>query len=203
MAQDTDLELPLQRGMVSKTPLGRPRYETVPPYYKEGYAKALIPVLDAMIANRQDKEFLRGTLTSHTLQQKVYQAFAYVIDHLDNTDSRYNNLREDVLIKKTDKGVVLCFRSNADKYSHQAAVHNNVIANAFHVRDAVTVNWRACIEAWLESGKEELILDDGFALSEQDMSELKVLISLVDDSEITVKTLTNQHIHLIRIYHDH
>lgn len=193
-------ELPTQRGQVRKID-GTNRYGDRPPaYYNEAFAKGLLPTLLDMIRTRQDKEILRDRVSTDTCYQRVHQAFAYAVDHLDS-GGVLEKLRQETKLRRTPRGIVICFLENASRYDRQAHVHNVARMDAFKVRDAISVNWRLEVNTFIEdTDRKELRLVDGFALTPQEQNELRALVALVppDVEPIHVVKLDGFTIHLKR-----
>lgn len=195
-----DATPPPQRGQLSRG--NGVRYGArVPAYYNKSYALALLPVLHTMITSKQDKEFLRGKVSTDTMYQRVHQSFAYCLDHLDK-DGSLEKLRSETMLRRTPKGIVICFKENAARYDRQVHTQSVLVkANAFNVRDAISTNWRQCVHDFIENPDAlELKLTDGFALTPQEQAEIKSLVGLVppDDTQIIVVNLTGYVIHLKR-----
>ena len=178
------LEQPARRGML-RACKGNRFEGRVPAYYCESYGKGLLPTLLDMIRTRTDKEILRDKCTSDTLYQRVQQSFAYCIDKLDE-GGVLENLRQQVMIRRTPKGVVICFLENADRYAKQVFVHNVVArTDAFHVRDAISVNWREAVHNFIEHAEQrELKLTDGFAITPAEVNEIKALIEQIGRAHV-------------------
>lgn len=193
-------ELPLRRGQIRKTD-GASRYsERAPAYYNESYAKGLLPTLLEMIRTRTDKEILRDRISTDTLYQRVHQAFAYAVDHLDS-GGVLEKLRQETRLRRTPKGIVLCFLENSARYDRQAHVQSVARTDAFKVRDAISVNWRLAVNEFVEdTDRKELRLVDGFALTPQEQNEVRALISLVppDVEPLEIVKLDGFTIHLKR-----
>jgi len=193
-------EPPIKRGQVRKVRAGARYGDRPPAYYNEGYAKALLPTLIEMIKSRQDKEFMRERISTDTLYQRVHQAFAYCIDHLDEA-GLLDTLRREVQIRRTPKGIVLCFMENSSRYDRQATAHSvSARPDAFKVRNAISVNWHEAVHEFVESDARELVLKDGFALTPQEQSDIRALISLVPEGvePISIVMLNGFNIHLRR-----
>lgn len=195
-----DLTPPPRRGEVAPaSPKGR-YTGRVPTYYTEAYGKGLLPVLLDMIRTRKDKEILRGNVSSDTICQRTQQAFCYCIDHLDS-GGLLEKLRSEVAIRRTPKGVVICFKENYDLYSRQAHAHSVVArTDAFKVRDAVSVNWREYLHEFIEGDARELKLTDGFAITPAECNEVRALCDLMPEGmpRIKVLKLDMYNIHLVR-----
>lgn len=190
------------RGMIPKlTRAERYSGKSSASYYNEQYAKAVLPHLIDMIKTRQDKEFLKDRFsTLETVYQRVQQSVAYCIDKMDEGDV-LETLRQQIVIRKTDKSIVVCFIENADRYSKQALIYNARARNdAFIIRNALSVNWREKVAEFTEDmDKKELFINDGFALTAADIAETQSLCELMPEGcEIEVVKLTQNVIHLKR-----
>lgn len=198
---DIDLTPPPRRGEIQKAP-PKGRYTGRPPtYYNEAFGKGLLPILISMIETRQDKEILRGNVSSDTIYQRTQQAFCYCVDHLDHKGV-LEELRKEVMIRRTLKGVVICFKENADKYARQAHAHAVVAkVDAFKVRDAVSVNWREHLHNFIEGDADSLLLNDGFAISPAEANEIRGLVQLMPEGcpQIEIVKLDMYVIHLRRV----
>lgn len=79
-------------------------------YYKEDKAKSILPVLDGMIKDRQDRMFLREkfNLTHQTLKLYILHAWKYTRKYLD-PDGSYTNLFKETEVKIETVGVSIRF----------------------------------------------------------------------------------------------
>lgn len=192
-----------RRGMIPKLTRAN-RYEghSSASYYTERFGLAMLPTLIDMIQTRQDKEFLKDKLTTiETLYQKVQQSIAYCMDKLDEAGV-LETLRQEILIRKTEKGIIVCFIENADAYSKSSIMyHGKKAADPFVVRNALSVNWREMVNDFVENmEKKSLRLTDGFALLPADIAETRSLCELMPEGcEITVKELSQNVIWLERV----
>ena len=192
-----------RRGMIPKLTRAQ-RYDghSSASYYTERFGLAMLPTLVDMIQTRTDKEFLRDkTVTIETLYQKVQQSIAYCMDKLDE-GGVLEILRQEILIRKTETGIIVCFAENADAYSKPAALyHGKQAADPFVVRNALSVNWREMVNDFIENmDKKSLRLTDGFALMPSDIAETRALCELMPEGcEVEVKELTQSVIHLTRV----
>ena len=192
-----------RRGMIPKLTRAQ-RYEgsSSASYYTERFGLAMLPTLIDMIRTRKDKEFLRDkTVTIETLYQKVQQSIAYCMDKLDEAGV-LELLRQEILIRKTETGIIVCFIENADAYSKPSLLyHGKQVADPFVVRNALTVNWREMVNDFVENmDKKSLRMTDGFALTPSDIAETQSLCDLMPEGcEIRVVELTQSVIHLTRI----
>jgi len=77
------------------------------PYYKEIWARELLPLLDAMLVDGQDKEVLFSSypaLKKRTLYAKINQSWLYILDHLD-PEQKYVRQRATCEARITKTGI--------------------------------------------------------------------------------------------------
>lgn len=78
-------------------------------FYLEKEAKSLLPIIDEMIADKQDREFLFSDMPHwkpNTIFIKLNQAVRYICDNMDTEDNKYKVFRSCVQIKKQENGIL-------------------------------------------------------------------------------------------------
>jgi len=179
---DGNLPEDKQRGTITPKPHNRERYTggTRPTYYKAEYGRAILPHLVKMIEKKTDIEFAptHGEKLT-TVYQRVQQSFTYAVDNLD-VGGQLESLRAKVVLRKTPRAIVLCFKENAMNYGRQQSVLREALVrhDAFAVRDVVTVEWRPMLNTFMEnSDKKELKITDGIFLAPEDQETVKALVA--------------------------
>lgn len=147
-------------------------------YYREAFAKQLIPFLDRIIATNTDITFPYNKYPSYkpsTLRARIDQSFRYVIEHLD-PDLKYLDLKAHVTISVEELGVSIRHDKNVIR------LHGDLVAEDIVPRE-VTHTWKQPLYDWLEIewnpllSKEECKFDKpNLALSQLDITELEELI---------------------------
>ncbi len=83
-------------------------------YYNEKEAKGLLPYLDSIIQDKEDRELRYEDYpqwSPHTLWAKLNQAFKFAIDNLDK-EGKYTQLRNCLKISKGEVGIMLHYIEN-------------------------------------------------------------------------------------------
>lgn len=153
-------------------------------YYKRKHAEEIIEVLDAMIATRENYEFLFVDMEAwykpETVWLKINQSVKYVIDYMDTPDKKYYKLRQEIIIHRRSKvGVSLEFIQKISMTDNAP----RLIARKMTKEEVVTVQWRANLVKFLESEKppgEQLIIDD-LDLKEEDRETLSEMFADTDE----------------------
>jgi hypothetical protein len=195
-----------QRGTIAPKPSGpKSRYAngSRPTYYKVEYGKAILPHLVKMLEKKTDIEFAptHGEKLN-TVYQRVQQSFTYAVDMLD-VGGQLDALRAKVVLRKTPRSVVLCFKENAMNYGRQQSVLREALVrhDAFAVRDVVTVEWRPLVNELMEnSDKVELRINDGVFLAPEDQETVKALVESAGmlGDPMKVVTLDSYNLHIRR-----
>ncbi len=194
-----------QRGTIAPKPSDRERYNggTRPTYYKAEYGRAILPHLVKMIEKHTDIEFAptHGEKLT-TVYQRVQQSFTYAVDKLD-VEGQLENLRARVVLRKTPRAIVLCFKENAMNYGRQQSVLREALVrhDAFAVRDVVTTEWRPMLNTFMENNdQKELKITDGIFLAPEDQETVKALVTSAEmfGSAMSIVTLDSYTLHLKR-----
>jgi len=190
-----------RRGCFHKLKPGEARYAGhVPSYYRDEYARALLPTLLDMEDKKVDKEFFPvGKEKVTTLYQRIQQSFMYAIDHLDAAEI-LEDLRNSVMLRKTPRGVVLCYKTNASKYTQEARASKLPPRfDAFKSVDIREIDWRESLDKFMNSDdQKELLLTAGFFLSADDMNTVKMLVDMVPD-QFELVEINQYKIHIRRL----
>ena len=169
-----------------------------PTYYSKEYGLALLPHLIKMLQDKPDVEFTPKGESISTLYQRIQRSFLYALDHLDE-GGLVEDLRQRVVLRKTQIGVVLCFRQNSANYTKRVRAYVAVPKfGAFTVRDSTSVEWRARLGEFTDGESAELELKDGFFLGGDDITQVKSIIDMCYGT-IEIIKLDPYTIHLKRV----
>ena len=164
------------------------------PYYKEHYARELIPYLDMMIEQNKAIEFKYVNykhLGKQTLRLKVYQALLFVVDNLD-PEGKYLELKNKTMVRAMTNGVRISFIDNLKIPLAGALVENDDEAGSSN-----TPFWRNKIDEFLANasvGKRLSI--SSLRLTDQEVSDLQASFAGLNG---VIANVTNRRIDLFKI----
>jgi hypothetical protein len=144
------------------------------PYYKENYARELIPVLEAMLLDGKDRMYKYAAfrkLKKHTLMCKIQQSFNYLLDHLD-PKGVYTTQRDEMLIREEPVGVALRWRRNLD----EPLTMPDIVE-----KDEEHFTWKQKMDRYLSDGLEGEKLElPELALTESEMMEIRTDLEMLN-----------------------
>ncbi len=160
-------------------------------YYNEKEAKAFIPHLDLILEDKEDRELRYEDYpqwSPNTLWAKVNQAFKFVVDNLDK-EGKYTQLRNCLKISRGEFGILFHYVENYNP-SGEWILHK--------VRDSkkMVENYKTKVYKFMEESSEgeELDIKEGIALNDDEVSQLKDLLS---ESPIFMAYVSNNRIKII------
>lgn len=163
------------------------------PYYKEHYARELIPYLDMMIEQNKAVEFKYVNykhLGKQTLRLKVYQALLFVVDNLD-PEGKYLELKNKTMVRVMTNGVRISFIDNL-KIPLAGALVENDDEGASN-----TPFWRNKIDEFLTNAPVGQRLSiSSLRLSDQEVSDLQASFAGLNG---IIANVTNRRIDLFKI----
>lgn len=170
------------------------------PYYRLAYGKELLSILDQMIVDGEDKEFLFKsfrTIRPETLRCRVAQSLMFVEEQLDTLDKKYSLFIAKIEVQKTPRSIRIArIDTNAEPL---VATSVSYFSTFEDVMDVV----KSAIEQMPMD--TELMLPDSdmapFELTEQHQEALNMLVSgfefmhilMTRDSIKLVKASPNGH----------
>jgi hypothetical protein len=163
------------------------------PYYKEVHAVKLKRLIDDQIKTKQDiffryEDALAEGKSENSVYLMVNQAIRYLLDFLD-PEGTYNNWYKMVEIhrdKKKRRGVSIELIAEA-KGERGAFVGEMVVP-----RETTTPKWRIAMEEWLESKDTKPFIQEGLALSLEEVRKLREQLDTLHNimADVTVKKVS-------------
>lgn len=109
------------------------------PYYKEEYAKELIPILDAIDRDKTSKKLLARDYPRYrlnTIYTRISQSLSYIIDNLD-PDGKYKIIRETFRLEKKSDRIIFEYIGEM-KFNEKLILHEYKEESSFEeVREVV------------------------------------------------------------------
>jgi hypothetical protein len=169
------------------------------PYYRESYAKAIQRDIDMMISTREPILYRyskhcgpESGISTKTLYLKINQAMMYLLEELDK-DGKYKEWRSVVEIHcKKGLGVMIeftrLFRENFVKTSEDLTADfiNQVSPN--EVEPERIPAWRRKMNEWLESDDVKPYHQTRLAISEEEIREIKIELSVLSNIEFEISS---------------
>lgn len=146
------------------------------PYYKEHFALELLPILDAMIEDRKDREYRfcdYSGMKPYSLYLKIYQSFQWIIDNADTEEAKYLRLYNDIEIRAKSNsnrtGIKLIFKTTSKAKLDKAHIIDGSITPK---------KWKEEVYKFLADGVEGTqLLIDKLSLTDEEVNELQVTLS--------------------------
>ena len=165
-------------------------------YYEEKYALWLKKDLDHMILAPKSQICLytcaKYHLTRRSLQNRIMQAWSYLIDFLDE-NKKYADLRTQIRVGKHDEGI--CLEWKKDRGIVKA---DSVLEPEFREEKiAQEAPWRIAVDNFLENAKENDKLDIRVHITQEQVDWLTDQY-LVGMEDTMVWTITKGRIYLIK-----
>lgn len=161
------------------------------PYYKEAYAKEIIPLLlklklDKKIISFPVQDFA-PRYTQESLYQRIRQSIQYAEDHLDG-DGTLKDMRESYSISRPDKLTVTL--QPADEVDRPLVWQEGYspIHSFKDVFDTVVTFSRVEDDGIKETLPNKNILQKGFSLSANEQTEIKKYLSKFGDIKALIST---------------
>lgn len=142
-------------------------------YYNEKEATGLIPYLDEIMVDKEDRELRYEDYTKwspNTLWAKINQAMKYIIDNLD-PEGKYRELRTHLRISKEETGIFF-------RYSEQTSADGWIL---YKVKDSKKMldNYKTRVYKFMETSEEgeELDIKENLSLTTEEVEQMKELFS--------------------------
>ncbi len=161
-------------------------------YYNEKEAKLFLPVLDEIFVDKDAREFRYEDYpqwTPNTIWAKINQAIKYIVDHLDTPEEKYRILRNCLRVSKGETGILFTYVENP--YTQEGWVAHKIKNPEKMLEDYKTKVYKFMEES-LEG--EEFDLKDGISLTDEEVDQMKMLLS---DSPIFLAYVSNTRIKII------
>ena len=86
------------------------------PYYRVEFGQWMKRSVDKMVETQQEVIFLYSDykVGRRTLQQRCFQAFDFLVNEMDDVDSKYATLRDRIAITKEPQGIKLAYKRMED-----------------------------------------------------------------------------------------
>ena len=179
---------PTVKGRLMRVLMGEEEPKAVPSYYRESFAKELLPTLDDVLSSRKTYEFRYEdfpNINRKTLYLKIYYAWAYIIKEMDSVDHKYLKLREETELAQKKTGVRITFIS--DMMPLRGVPVEFISKPAF----------RKKIDDFLETGKEsEALHITKLSLTMQEVADLQASLTGIDN---LVWLVTGTSVKLIKV----
>jgi len=161
-------------------------------YYQLHFAEELLPILDAMTEDKQDRMYRYAKfphLAKNSLFLKVSQAFQYAVDHLDDKEKRLMKMREELVIRKESAGVAIRWRTN---------IRDPLGEPDIILPEGETLSWKQKLDLFLSNEPDgSKFHEKGLSLSEDEINDLKIslhglqgIVASIKSSEIKVLKLS-------------
>lgn len=164
------------------------------PYYREKFAKELLPVLDAVLVDNKARIFRYSNYPSmqpSTLRARIEQAWYYVMDYLD-PEGRYRVLRKNANLVRSQNGLILMMIDDNKT--------EPMIADIISEFEMSPRSWKLAFEDFIENGKEgEKKVFGNLNLVEEDMTYInnslfgiENIVHSYSEKQLTVLKLSSE-----------
>lgn len=163
-------------------------------------AKQLLPIINAMIEDKEDREFRFEDFSSYwkpnTVWIKINQCVKFIVENLDTPEKKYSRWREQIQIKRNTNGVLLEWIKNPLLLNRGWIAHKVKTTE----EEKIIAGYREKIFKFLaESKPNEYIHLKELTLDEEEVSSLKKVLS--DNKEFLFK-ISETEIKIIHIGND-
>ena len=144
------------------------------PYYKKEYAESIRKSIDKMLESgtdivyRYDVFCVNTGVSKETLYLRINQSIRYLVERMDTADNKYKNWYEAVNVTR-ERGVGIVIRFVAGLHEAGSNFEPEVL-----VPVAQQPVWKQRMYNWLESDREKPFIQEGLALSPDDITQLKL-----------------------------
>lgn len=186
------LKVPKARKVIERN-LDGEESKSVKSYYTEKEAKELIPIIDAMMVDKEDREFRFEDFSAYwkpnTVWIKLNQALKYLVDHLDTEDHKYRSFRDQIQVRRTKNGVLFHWVSDAS-YTNRSWVAHKINPN-------ILAEYKQKVYSFMENSKPgEYLHLENLSLSPHEIEDLNTLL---EGNEVFISKISAHEIKIVHV----
>jgi len=163
------------------------------PYYNEGNAKGLKPLIDGMIekgANALVRYSDYPSLRKTTLYARISQGIQFLVENMDGPEENYRKFREVLVVRRAQVGILLEITRQPE----------SIVGEFLNPEEDVKANLRSKIADFLENAPEGTLLHEkGLVLVGSEIEELQIqllglpgIIGKITSSEVKLVKMPKQ-----------